>query len=169
VAAAQAGARLISPFPGRIKDWHSAHGGAATYEPAEDPGVLAVKRMHSYYKAHGHERTICMPASWRPSRGTADPKYAVDEVVALAGVDRMTMPPALLAVLAAEEAELPRRLQPGAPAAAACADEALPPLTESEFRMALCEDGAATAKLAEGINAFVAETLKLERALKERL
>ena len=86
MAAGQAGARLISPFPGRIKDWHAANGGEATYQPAEDPGVVCVARMHAYYKKYGHEKTICMPASWRPSRGTSDPTFAIDEIVALAGV-----------------------------------------------------------------------------------
>jgi len=88
VAAAQAGARLISPFPGRIKDWVSANGGTPTYEPDADPGVVEVSRMYSYYKTFGHEGTICMPASWRPSRGTSDPAYGIDEIVALAGVDQ---------------------------------------------------------------------------------
>ena len=169
VAAAQAGARLISPFPGRIKDWYSANGGAPTYEPRDDPGVVCVARMHAYYKKFGHE-TICMPASWRPSRGTSDPAFAIDEVVALAGVDRMTMPPALLTLLAAADEPLPRLLEP-ASAAAACDDDELGggALTESEFRFMLNADVAATTKLAEGINAFVGETLKLEEALKSKL
>lgn len=81
VAAAQAGARLISPFPGRIKDWHGANGGEASYEPDADPGVVAVARMHAYYKKHGHE-TICMPASWRPSR-SGQSAYATDEIAGL--------------------------------------------------------------------------------------
>ena len=59
LAAAQAGARLISPFPGRIKDWAAANGGSATYEPKDDPGVVCVSRMYRYYKKHGHEGTIC--------------------------------------------------------------------------------------------------------------
>ena len=67
-AAAQAGAYLISPFPGRIKDWHSAKGGRKGYPPMADPGVLAVKQMYGYYRKYGYD-TICMPASWRPSRG----------------------------------------------------------------------------------------------------
>merc|ERR1719238_733142 len=112
VAAAQAGARLISPFPGRIKDWHAANGGEETYEPEADPGVVEVARMYRYYKKYGHGNTICMPASWRPSRGTADPAFAVDEIVALAGVDRMTIPPNLLTQLASTEAPLPRLLEP---------------------------------------------------------
>jgi len=167
VAAAQAGARLISPFPGRIKDWHAANGGTPTYEPSDDPGVVCVSRMHAYYKKYGHEGTICMPASWRPSRGTSDPSYAVDEIVALAGVDRMTIPPPLLTLLAETEAPLPRMLEPSA----ACADELISggDLSESAFRMALNADVCATTKMAEGINAFVAETLKLEASIKSKL
>ena len=170
VAAAQAGARLISPFPGRIKDWHSANGGTPTYEPAEDPGVVEVARMYAYYKKYGHEQTICMPASWRPSRGTADPAYGIDEIVALAGVDRMTIPPPLLTLLAETDAPLPQRLAP-AQAADACADALVGggDVSESEFRMLLNADVCATTKMAEGINAFVAETLKLEAALKAKL
>jgi len=169
VAAAQAGARLISPFPGRIKDWHSANGGQPTYEPVDDPGVVCVSRMYAYYKAHGHEGTICMPASWRPSRGAGDAAFAIDEIVALAGVDRMTIPPPLLEQLAASEAPLPRRLDPTA--AAANADDLVAggAITESDFRMALNADVCATTKMAEGINAFVGETLKLETALRAKL
>ena len=133
VAAAQAGARLISPFPGRIKDWHAANGGEATYEPSEDPGVVCVSRMHSYYKKYGHEKTICMPASWRPSRGTADPTFAIDEIVALAGVDRMTIGPPLLELLAASTEPLVRMLEPQA-ASAACADDLVGALAHASNR-----------------------------------
>ena len=166
VAAAQAGARLISPFPGRVKDWHAANGGAPTYEPDEDPGVVVVRRIYEYYKKHGHG-TICMPASWRPSRGTSDPAFAVDEILALAGTDRMTIPPAFLDLLQGSDAPVPRNLEPAA-AAAACADGALV-LDESAFRLAVNADMATTTKLAEGINAFIAETAKLEAAIKAKL
>jgi transaldolase len=170
VAAAQAKAQLISPFPGRIKDWHSANGGSPTYEPAVDPGVVCVSRMYAYYKKYGHEQTICMPASWRPSRGTSDPAFAIDEIVALAGVDRMTIPPPLLELLAETKAALPRMLDPES-AASGCTDDLVAggDISESDFRMALTADVAATTKMAEGINAFVGETLKLEAALKEKL
>jgi len=170
VAAAQAGARLISPFPGRIKDWHGTNGGEATYEPSADPGVVEVGRMYKYYKKFGHEGTICMPASWRPSRGTSDPAFAVDEIIALAGVDRMTMPPPLLTILAGSEATLPRMLEAVA-SSAACADALVGDgdVSESDFRMALNADVCATTKMAEGINAFVAETLKLEAALLAKM
>jgi len=166
VAAAQAGARLISPFPGRIKDWYAANGGSPTYEPDEDPGVIEVARMYAYYKKYGHE-TICMPASWRPSRGTSDPAFAVDEILALAGTDRMTIPPPLLDQLAASSAAVPRKLEPAA-AAAAC-DEPGDVLTESAFRLAMNADVGATTKLAEGINAFVGETAKLQAAIEAKM
>jgi len=168
VAAAQAGARLISPFPGRIKDWHGANGGEPTYEPSADPGVVEVGRMYEYYKAYGHEGTICMPASWRPSRGTANPAFAVDEIVALAGVDRMTIPPPLLTLLAETEAPLPRMLAEGG-SSSADAVVGGGDVSESDFRMALNADVCATTKMAEGINAFVGETLKLEAALRAKL
>ena len=166
VAAAQAGARLISPFPGRVKDWHAANGGAPTYEPDEDPGVVVVRRIYEYYKKHGHG-TICMPASWRPSRGTSDPSYAVDEILALAGTDRMTIPPPLLELLAASEEPVKRKLEP-ARAAAACADAELV-YDESSFRLAMNADLAATTKLAEGINAFIGETAKLQAAIEAKV
>jgi len=173
VAAAQAGARLISPFPGRIKDWAAANGGSPAYEPSEDPGVIEVSRMYAYYKRYGHEGTICMPASWRPSRSTpADnvSEHAIDEIVALAGVDRMTIPPPLLMQLASTEAPLPRLLEPST-AASGCSDALVGggELSESDFRMALNADVCATTKMAEGINAFVGETLKLEAALRAKL
>ncbi len=49
-----------------------------------------------------------MPASWRSSTGD-DP---LDEIRALAGTDRMTIPPPLLEALAACEAPLERALTP---------------------------------------------------------
>ena len=167
VAAAQARARLISPFPGRIKDWHAANGGEPTYQPDEDPGVVEVRRMYSYYKAHGHDRTICMPASWRPSRGTSNPKFAVDEILALAGVDRMTIPPALLELLADSSEPIEAKLEPNS--AALRADALLAEVNESQFRLAMNADVCATTKLAEGINSFIAETEKLESALRAKL
>ena len=114
-----------------------------------------------------------MPASWRPSRSTPGDKvaeHAIDEIVALAGVDRMTIPPPLLKQLAATNAPLPRLLEASA-AAAACGDALVGggDVSESDFRMALNADVCATTKMAEGINAFVGETLKLEAALKAKL
>lgn len=170
VLAAQAGARLISPFPGRILDWHKQDKGFERCENVDDdPGVISVKKMFDYYKKYNFDKTICMPASWRPSRGTSDPTYAVDEIVALAGVDRMTIPQNLLQILSDMSADdIPRRLD-AADSAHFFEEDELPPLSESHFRLLMNEDVCATTKLAEGINAFVAETLKLEKAVEARL
>jgi len=82
----------------------------------------------------------------------------------------MTIPPPLLASLAESEAPLARALQPDV-AAAACSDPIVGggDMSESQFRLALNADVCATTKMAEGINAFVAETLKLEQALRAKL
>lgn len=108
-----------------------------------------------------------MPASWRPSRGTSDPAFAVDEILALAGTDRMTIPPAFLDLLANSDATVARNLEPEA-AATACADEETI-FDENTFRLAMNADMAATTKMAEGINAFIGETAKLEAAITAKL
>ncbi len=59
--------------------------GRASYTGAEDPGVLSVTRIFNYYKKYGY-RTIVMGASFRNT----------DEILALAGCDRLTISPALL-------------------------------------------------------------------------
>ncbi len=95
IAAAQAGAFLISPFVGRILDWHvKAGGGPFTAET--DPGVLFVRGVHDLYKAQGWP-TIVMGASFRN----------IGEIEALAGCDRLTISAALLDALAAETAPCP--------------------------------------------------------------
>eukprot|EP00588_Corethron_pennatum_P013927 CAMPEP_0194277148 /NCGR_PEP_ID=MMETSP0169-20130528/9540_1 /TAXON_ID=218684 /ORGANISM="Corethron pennatum, Strain L29A3" /LENGTH=397 /DNA_ID=CAMNT_0039021041 /DNA_START=8 /DNA_END=1201 /DNA_ORIENTATION=- len=173
VACAQAGATLISPFPGRVLDWHGKAAGRPTgddsrVEPDDDEGVAAVRRMHAYYKEHGHG-TICMPASWRPSRGKG---FELDEIVALAGADRMTIPAPLLERLAACRDPLPRLLQPDGEYPGRAGPE--PELgggamSEGEFRYMMTMDGCANDKLAEGIRAFVGETIKLENAIREKV
>ena len=166
VAAAQAGAHLISPFPGRILEWHKANGSRPHTMPREeDPGVQMCARAYRYYKCHGHD-TIVMPASWRSPTGE-DP---CDEILALAGTDRMTIPPPLLEALAARDvgdadAPLPRELEPAA-AAAACDEPEHAPYTQSAFAWELAMDGAATDKLAAGLRAFAADTDKLFDALR---
>ncbi|CAK9043935.1 Transaldolase [Durusdinium trenchii] len=166
VAAAQYGARLISPFPGRILDFHKKLSGKDIWEPEKDPGVVAVRRMYSYYKRYGYD-TICMPASWRPSRGAG---HDLDEIEALAGVDRMTIPPGLLEQLATGDYVLERKLQPEA-CADECPDEELfgGAMSEADFRLLMNQDACATEKTAEGLRAFIADTDKLEAAIREKL
>lgn len=86
VAAAQAGATLISPFVGRILDWHKKAQPTADFSGAADPGVQSVSRIYRYYKKYNHA-TIVMGASFRNT----------SEIIELAGCDRLTISPALLA------------------------------------------------------------------------
>lgn len=166
-AAAQAGAYLISPFPGRILDWHRKNkGDGSYYAPDADPGVLAVRRMYAYFRRYGYA-TLCMPASWRPSRGPGVPGSDVDEILALAGIDEMTIPPHLLDSLSAlGSGGVSRRCDPASDAST-CVDP--------DFRLgggsygAYWEaDACGREKLAEGIDAFTAETEKLLEILIEK-
>ncbi|MHB0776405.1 transaldolase [Halomonas sp. WWR20] len=150
-ACADAGVTLISPFVGRILDWHKAHDPEADFSGERDPGVRSVRHIYEHYKGHGY-RTIVMGASFRNS----------GEIEALAGCDRLTISPTLLAELAEDEGPLTRQLQPGG------AETSAPePLDESEFRWDMNEDAMATEKLAEGIRKFMADQRKLESLLSE--
>ena len=154
IAAAQAGAYLISPFVGRILDWHMKAEGK-TYDSENDPGVLSVRRIYAYYKAHG-VKTVVMGASFRN----------VGEIEALAGCDRLTIAPALLETLAQDSGPLPRRLDPAqiGPDAPAAYD-----LDEKTFRWLLNEDAMATEKLAEGIRAFARDLRALHEMMSRRI
>ena len=154
VAAADARAFLISPFVGRILDWHVKAGGGP-YTAETDPGVLSVRRIYAYYKRHGHG-TIVMGASFRNT----------GEIEALAGCDRLTIAPALLDQLSKDEAPLPRVLDPVT--AATQGDDALS-LDEARFRYRLNDDAMATEKLAEGIRAFVKDLGTLKSMIAKKL
>ncbi len=152
-ACAEAKSFLISPFVGRILDWHVKAEGRA-FEPEEDPGVLSVRGIYDYYKAYGIG-TVVMAASFR----------STGEVLALAGCDRMTVSPALLEKLDAETGTLKRRLDPGAP-------RGVPDriaTDERSFRWAMNENAMATEKLAEGIRQFAKDLGELRRLVRGRL
>lgn len=151
-ACAEAGVFLISPFVGRILDWFKAKTGE-TYTQETDPGVVSVRAIYAYYKAHGY-KTVVMGASFRN----------VGELIALAGCDRLTVSPNLLQDLAATEGTLTRVLTDGGKTSTAPAK-----MTEEEFRFELNQDAMATEKLAEGIRGFVADQIKLEVALAAKL
>ncbi|PPK51928.1 transaldolase [Marinobacter persicus] len=152
VACAQAGAHLVSPFVGRILDWHLANSGRDHFPAAEDPGVQSVSRIYNYYKSNGFD-TVIMGASFRNT----------GEIEMLAGCDRLTISPALLQELKDDEGELPRRLAPDT----ASSDEKLGQLTEKAFRWQLNEDAMATEKLAEGIRKFAADQIELENQVRQ--
>jgi transaldolase len=154
VACAEAGVQLISPFVGRILDWHKAATGK-DYQGDEDPGVISVKSIYHYYKKFGY-KTEVMGASFR-NKG---------EILALAGCDLLTISPGLLAELQASEEPVIPRLTPEE---AASSDHVKISLNESEFRFMLNEDAMATEKTAHGIRAFSADIVKLEALIQEML
>lgn len=148
-ACADAGVFLISPFVGRILDWHKAHSDKQEYAPLEDPGVISVTRIYNYYKAHSYN-TVVMGASFRNT----------GEIEALAGCDRLTISPALLETLANDTRALPRILGENK------SSETKVDNSETSFRWAMNEDAMATEKLAEGIRNFTADQIKLENLIK---
>lgn len=153
VACAEAGVFLISPFVGRILDWHLANGAAKPATPQDDPGVQSVAQIWNYYKRHGYQ-TVVMGASFRN----------VGQVLALAGCDRLTISPELLGELEGSDGEVPRALIDAGERAAPG-----PRLEEAAFRWQHNEDAMATDKLADGIRRFAADQRKLEDLLAQRL
>ena len=153
VACAEAKVKLISPFVGRIMDWHKAKRGVDHIPAEEDPGVLSVRDIYYYYKHFGYETEV-MGASFRNA----------DEIKQLAGCDLLTISPKLLHELESQEGALPRQLD--ATKAASMELEQLF-LSEAEFRWLHNEDAMATEKLAEGIRKFSADLSSLGQLLRE--
>ena len=154
VAAAEAKAKLISPFVGRIMDWYKAKE-KKEFEPAADPGVLSVKEIYAYYKKFGYPTEV-MGASFRN----------VGEIQELAGCDLLTISPPLMAELQKSEAPLPRKLSPEM--ARESNVEKLS-LDEKKFRWLLNENAMATEKTSEGIRLFNADAVKLEKFIGTKL
>ncbi|SUO93596.1 transaldolase [Suttonella ornithocola] len=151
-ACAEAGVTLISPFVGRILDWYKANRSEANYSGSNDPGVQSVTQIYQYYKAHGYP-TIVMGASFRN----------IGEIRELAGCDRLTIAPGLLAELQESTDELPQKLKDTGATA-----EKPTSMTEAEFLWSHNSDPMAVEKLAEGIRKFAADQEKLETLLKEK-
>lgn len=154
VACAEAKITLISPFVGRILDWHKAKNPAGDFAGAKDPGVVSVTHIYTYYKKFGY-KTEVMGASFR-NKG---------EVLELAGCDLLTIAPALLAELAASEEPVAKKLDA---TAAASADLKQVSFDEKAFRFAMNEDALATEKTAEGIRLFSADIVKLEQLIASK-
>ncbi len=158
VACGEAGVRLISPFVGRIYDWHKKSAGAAWDDAANvganDPGVKSVAQIYTFYKRFGIDTEV-MGASFRN----------IGQIQALAGCDLLTISPELLAQLQASTDELPRALDP---VAARAVSVHAATYNETTFRWAMNEDIMAHDKLAEGIRAFAADAVKLDQMI-ERL
>jgi transaldolase len=154
IAAAEAGATLISPFVGRILDWYKKETGKE-YHGADDPGVQSVTKIYNYLKKFGY-KTVVMGASFRN----------IGEIRELAGCDLLTISPQLLAELEAAQDELPRKLDPEAARALPLEKIAV---DKAAFERMHAEDRMATDKLKEGIEGFTAALVKLETLLAKRL
>ena len=154
VACANANVTLISPFVGRILDWHKAKTGIANFSGHEDPGVISVTKIFNYFKEKGF-KTEVMGASFRN----------VDEIKELAGCDLLTIAPKLLDQLNEEKGELIKKL-----------DENIQlnnfadyKFDEKDFRLNMLEDQMASEKLSEGITGFSKAIEELEELLFKRL
>ena len=153
VACAEGGIKLISPFVGRILDWHKKNAGR-DFVGADDPGVKSVTQIYTYYKRFGY-KTEVMGASFR-NKG---------EILELAGCDLLTIAPPLLAELKASSEPVMRKLDPSK---AAAVDLKEVSFDEKSFRFALNEDAMATEKTAEGIRLFSADIVKLEQLIAQK-
>jgi transaldolase len=149
-ACAEAGVYLISPFVGRIMDWHKANLKVDGFAPAEDPGVISVANIFDYYKQHDYS-TVVMGASFRNTQ----------EIEQLAGCDRLTISPGLMQDLADDTEDLVQKLD------ARWVVNAQPKLSlnQADFRWMHNEDAMATEKLAEGIRNFTRDQETLEALL----
>jgi transaldolase len=157
IACAEADCTLISPFVGRIMDWHKkARGMTEAFLSHEDPGVVSVTQIYNYYKKFGHE-TIVMGASFRN----------VGEIIELVGCDRLTIAPPLLDELQKSTDVIIPKLK--ATDAATMSDITKIDMNEKTFRWMMNEDAMATEKLAEGIRNFAADLVKLEKIVKEKM
>jgi transaldolase len=154
IAAADAGAFLISPFVGRIMDWYKARDGKS-FTPETDPGVVSVKQIYAYFKAYGI-KTDVMGASFRN----------IGEIEALAGCDRLTISPDLLQELSDDTGPLARKLDPQKAVAHAPAKVEL---DEKTFRLMLNMDAMATEKLADGIRLFAKDLTALRELVSGRV
>jgi transaldolase len=154
VACAEAGVTLISPFVGRILDWHKKSTGRESYPGPEDPGVISVTQIFDYFKTYGY-RTEVMGASFRN----------IEEIIELAGCDLLTIAPGLMDQLRRTEGELPRKLDATAPGPT----EARINIDQASFIERMAADPMATEKLDEGIRGFSKAIETLEAQLAHRL
>lgn len=156
IAAAEAGAFLISPFVGRILDWYKA-ANKKEYSKEEDPGVQSVKSIFNYYKKFGY-KTIVMGASFRN----------IGEITELAGCDYLTISPNLLEELMNQEVPVPKKLD-ASQAASLDLEKKSYINDESYFRFDFNEEQMAVEKLREGISKFAADAVTLKDILAAKL
>ena len=150
VACANAKITLISPFVGRILDWHKAKTGKDNFSGDEDPGVISVTKIYNYFKEKGF-KTEVMGASFRN----------VDEIKELAGCDLLTIAPKFLDELNREEGKLIKKLDENIQSKSSIDYQ----FDEKDFRLSMLEDQMASEKLSEGITGFSKAIEELEELL----
>lgn len=155
IACADAKITLISPFVGRIMDWYKKKDGVDRYKASEDPGVMSVAAIYNYYKKYGKD-TIVMGASFRN----------VDEVLELAGCDRLTISPGLLEKLTDCSDKVVQKLDAASSQKLDIEEIAM---DENTFRWMMNENAMATEKLAEGIRNFTKDIVSLEKVVSTKL
>jgi transaldolase len=156
IAAAEAGAYLISPFVGRILDWFkAAH--KRDYTPQEDPGVKSVQDIFNYYKKFGYQ-TIVMGASFRN----------VGEITELAGCDYLTISPNLLEDLYNSTDAVPQKLN-AANASSLEIKKREYLNNEADFRFDFNEEAMGVEKLREGLSKFAADAVTLKQVLAQKI
>jgi len=153
VTCANAKITLISPFVGRILDWHKSKTGKTSFVGAEDPGVISVTQIYKYFKEKGF-KTEVMGASFRN----------LDEIKELAGCDLLTIAPKFLEELKKEKGELVRKLDESFQINNSIDYE----FEEKDFRLSMLEDQMASEKLSEGITGFSKAIEELEELLLKR-
>ena len=154
IACAEAGAFLISPFVGRILDWFKSNT-QKEYDSSNDPGVESVEKIFNYFKKFNYN-TIVMAASFRNK----------DEIINLAGCDKLTISPTLLEELSQNDDEI--KLKLSKENSSSLEIERIN-VNESSFRWHLNENQMASFKLAEGIRLFNKDLLKLKELIRGQL
>lgn len=155
IACAEAGVQLISPFVGRILDWHKKDRGVEHIPATEDPGVLSVTEIFNYYKKFEYKTEI-MGASFRNK----------EEIIELAGCDLLTISPNLLGELENSTINIKPKLTVEHAKASDIEEEHY---NEMEFRWALNDDPMANEKLSDGIRRFSNDLRQLEKYFLEKI
>ncbi len=155
IACAEASVQLISPFVGRIYDWHKKDRGVDSIPATEDPGVQSVNYIYNYYKKFGY-KTEVMGASFRN----------IGEIIELAGCDLLTISPNLLSELENNQSELVRKLDPEK---SKQTDIQQIHLDEKAYRWLHNDDAMAVEKLSDGIRKFTEDLIKLEKFIATKL
>lgn len=142
IACADAGVTLISPFVGRILDWQKRQQSRQNVPVSDDMGVQSVKLIYQYYKQHGYQTQI-MGASFR----------SVEQILALAGCDLLTIAPNLLDELAAMDTSVTRQISPEMSKDMDSMKRVS--LTHEQFSQAYQQDKVTQDLLPKGIDGFI--------------